>query len=118
MTAPKTLVWDEHDITQAKIRDYLDSGIAATEKEAQELACNDTELLEYEYEDFLEDFDAILRHISAGGLFYVEGRNMGWRHLSGHLGLAADNALSFPACCARVLSFYNLETCGADAGAR
>lgn len=95
MTAPKTLVWDEHAITQAKMRDYIESGIAATEDEAFALAAHDDELLEFEYDDFLEDFDAILRHICKDGLYYVEGRNMGWRHLSGHLGLAAGSAHDF-----------------------
>jgi hypothetical protein len=95
MTAPKTLNWDEHAIAQAKAQDYLESGIATTEKEAFEMSISDSELLEFEYDDFLEDFTAILTHISKGGLFYVEGRNMGWRHLSGHLGLAASNARDF-----------------------
>jgi hypothetical protein len=95
MTAPKTLIWDEHEITQAKMRDYLESGIAATENEAFELAANDHELLEYEYEDFLEAFGNILGHINKDGLFFVEGRNMGWRHLSGHLGLVAPDARAY-----------------------
>jgi hypothetical protein len=95
MTAPTTLTWDEHAIAQAKAKDYLESGIAATEKEAFEMSISDSELLEFEYGDFLEDFSAILKHISKDGLFYVEGRNMGWRHLSGYLGLAAGNAREF-----------------------
>lgn len=66
MTAPKTLTWDECEIAQTKAQDYLASGIAA-----------------------------ILRHISKDGLFYMEGRNMGWRHRSGHIGLAADTARAF-----------------------
>ena len=111
MTAPKTLVWDEHEITQAKARDYLDSGVAENEQEAQDLACNDAELLEYEYDDFLEGFDAILRHICSGGLFFVEGRNMGWRHLSGHLGLAAGNARAFIAKAFPRTSEWTLKGC-------
>lgn len=95
MTAPKTLVWDEHEITQSKMREYLESGIAATETEAHDLAANDHELLEFEYEDFLEAFGDILAHISKDGLYFVEGRNMGWRHLSGHLGLSAADARAY-----------------------
>ncbi len=95
MNAPKTLTWDEHAIAQAKALDYLESGIASTDKDAYEMAISDNDFLEFEYEDFLERFTAVLQHISKDGLFYVEGRNMGWRHLSGHLGFAADNARAF-----------------------
>lgn len=95
MTAPKTLVWDEHEITQTKMRDYLESAIAVTETEAHDLAANDHELLEYAYEDFIEDFDAILAHISKDRLYFVEGSNMGWRRLSGHLGLSALDARAY-----------------------
>lgn len=95
MTAPKTLTWDEHEIAQAKARQYLEDGLASTDKEAFEMSITDYELMEFEYDDFLDDFTAILRHICKDGLFYVEGRNMGWRHLSGHLGLAAADARAF-----------------------
>jgi len=95
MTAPKTLIWDEHAITQAKAQDYLESGLANTSEEALEMSISDSELMEFEYDGFLEDFTAILKHISQDGLFYIEGRNMGWRHLSGHLGLAASDARAF-----------------------
>ena len=95
MTAPTTLTWDENEIAQTKAKDYLESGIAKTDKEAFEMSISDSELMEFEYDDFLEDFTAILQHISKDGLFYMEGRNMGWRHLSGHHGLAASNARDF-----------------------
>ena len=95
MTAQQTITWDEHAIVQAKANDYLASGIAKTDKEAFEMSITDGELMEFEYDGFLEDFTAILKHISKDGLFYVEGRNMGWRHRSGHLGLAVENASAF-----------------------
>ncbi|MFH1157942.1 MAG: hypothetical protein V1721_03545 [Pseudomonadota bacterium] len=95
MTAQQTITWDEQAIAQAKAQEYLESGLAATDKEAFEMSITDGELMEFEYDDFLEDFTAILKHISKDGLFYVEGRNMGWRHRSGHLGLEADNARAF-----------------------
>jgi hypothetical protein len=95
MTAPKTLIWDEHAIVQAKALNYLETGIAKTDKEAFEMSINDGELMEFEYDDFLDDFTAILQHISKNGLFFIEGRNIGWRYLSGHLGLVASNARDF-----------------------
>jgi hypothetical protein len=95
MTAPKTLLWDENEIKQAKALDYIKSGIAQSQTEAHELGAHDAELLEFAFHDFLEDFDAILRHISKDDLFFIEGRNMGWRHLSGHLGLTACDARVF-----------------------
>ena len=95
MTAPQTLIWDESEIIEAKAKDYIESGIAESQTEAYDLAANDAELIEFAYDDFLEGFDAILRHICKDGLFFVEGRNMGWRHLSGHLGLAVPDARAY-----------------------
>jgi hypothetical protein len=53
------------------------------------------DLAQIAFEDFLEEFDSILHKISPSGFFFVEGRNMGWRHLSGHLDVSAKDARSF-----------------------
>jgi hypothetical protein len=47
------------------------------------------------FREFLGEFSFILQQISPAGFFFVEGRNMGWRHLSGHLGVSARDARSF-----------------------
>lgn len=93
--SPCSLLWDEYALITDKSRDLLESGVAADESEALEMASLDYEMLEFEFEDFLETFDGILKDISPQGLFFVEGRNMGWRHLSGSLDFAAHNARSF-----------------------
>ena len=54
-------------------------------------------LKEFEFEDFLESFDHILRRISPKGRYFVAGENMGWRHLSGTAIIDAQNARSFMA---------------------
>lgn len=89
------LVWDEHEIIKAQARYLLEEGEAANENEAFEMACGDNDHVCFEYEDFLEDFSAILKRLSPKGCFHIEGQNMGWRHLSGELDLDAQDAQSF-----------------------
>ena len=89
------LVWDEHEIIQEQMRYLLEEGEAADEKDAFEMACCDSDHIGFEYDDFLEDFSAILKKLSKKGRYHIEGRNMGWRHLTGELELEADDAQGF-----------------------
>lgn len=89
------LVWDEHEIIQAQARYLLEEGEATDEKDAFEMACCDSDLISFEYDDFLADFSAILKKLSKKGRFHIEGRNMGWRHLSGELDLDVEDAQGF-----------------------
>lgn len=96
--APKTtysLLWDETAIIDDKAKDLLESGIAETESEAFEMASLDYDLIEWEFDDFLEEFERILRRISSKGRYFVAGENMGWRHLSGTAIVEASDARSF-----------------------
>lgn len=72
------LIWDESD--------YFD------EIEDEH---NLADLTQIAFENFLEEFSFILQQISPAGFFCVEGRNMGWRHLSGHLDVTAGEATEF-----------------------
>lgn len=92
---PYSLLWDECDFIASKSQELLESGIAETENDAYELAALDHEMLEFEFEDFLEKFDSILKEISSAGCFFVKGRNMGWRHRTGSLDLMAADARAF-----------------------
>lgn len=56
---------------------------------------NLADLTQISFENFLEEFSFILQQISPAGFFFVEGRNMGWRHLSGHLDVTAGEAVEF-----------------------
>ena len=89
------LVWDEHEIIKEQARYLLEEGEATDEKDAFEMACCDSDHISFEYDDFLEGFSAILKKLSKKGRFHVEGRNMGWRHLSGELEPDADDAQRF-----------------------
>lgn len=53
------------------------------------------DLTQIAFENFLEEFGFILQQISPAGFFFVEGRNMGWRHLSGYLDVCAGDANEF-----------------------
>lgn len=91
----ESLIWSEFDCIAARATEYLENKDANTEKEAFEMACQDTESLSFEYDEFLFQFDSILHQISESGFFFVEGRNIGWRHLSAQLNVTARNAIEF-----------------------
>jgi hypothetical protein len=96
--APKTtysLLWDEAATIDNKAKDLLESGIAETESEAHEMASLDYDLIEWEFDDFLEDFGRILHRISPKGQYFVMGKNMGCRHLSGTASVEAADAHAF-----------------------
>ena len=95
MNSCQSLVWSEFDCIEARAAEYLENSQASSEKDAFEMACLDSDSLSFEYDDFLSEFDSILHKISESGFFFVEGRNMGWRHLSGYLGVSAGDARSF-----------------------
>lgn len=90
-----TITWDEIEIANASAAEFLAAEIAETEDEAFSMAISDYEVIEWEFEDFKEQLKTILGDISPEGLFYVKGRNMGWRRLSGHAEIKADSAESY-----------------------
>lgn len=53
------------------------------------------DLIQIFFENFLGEFSSILQQISPSGFFFVEGRNMGWRHLSGQMDVTAGDAREF-----------------------
>lgn len=90
-----SLIWDEAAIIDDKAKDLLESGVAESESEAFEMASLDYDLIEWEFDDFLEEFERILRRISSKGRYFVAGKNMGWRHLSGTAIIEASDARAF-----------------------
>ncbi len=60
-----SLLWDEASIIDDKAKDLLESGVAESESEAFEMASLDYDLIEWEFDDFLEEFERILRRISS-----------------------------------------------------
>jgi hypothetical protein len=91
----QTITWDENEIAQGRAREFLDAKIAETENEAFEMAITDSDWMEWEFEDFKDQLKSILDDISPEGRFYVEGRNMGWRRLSGHAEIEASSAENY-----------------------
>ncbi len=91
----QSIIWDEYEIAQFRAKEFLDSEEAKNEEEALEMALSDGDMIQWEFEDFKEQFSQILKDISPEGLFYVEGKNMGWRRLSGHAEISANSAKNF-----------------------
>lgn len=90
-----SLLWDEVAIINDKAKDLLESGVAETESEAFDMASLDYDLIEWEFDDFLEEYERILRRISSKGQYFIEGENMGWRHLSGWAIIEAADVSTF-----------------------
>lgn len=89
------LAWDEFKIIDDQARYLLAEGEAADIMQALEMAACDSDHICFEYDYFLEDFSDVLKALSPEGRFHIEGRNMGWRHLSGKLDIEAGDAQSF-----------------------
>lgn len=90
------LSWDEYELAKQRAEDILANGDAENEADAQAQAYEDLDWWDSVFEEFLNDFWEILRDISPECHFYVEGHNMGWRHLSGHAAdIKADNAREY-----------------------
>ena len=61
------IVWDEFKTIEHHASYLLQEGEAATEKEAFDMACSDSDFIGLEYDDFIAEFSAILKKISAKG---------------------------------------------------
>jgi len=51
--------------------------------------------MEWEFEDFKDRLADILKEISSQGRYFVKGRNMDWRHISGFAHIEAQSAEVF-----------------------
>jgi hypothetical protein len=91
----QTLTWDESEILRELAQDLIEQGEAPDFDTAFERVCEDPYIFESDFECFLSDFWEILQDISPDGYFHVEGRNMGWRHLSGHADVKVNSAIDY-----------------------
>ncbi len=73
----QSITWDEYEIAHFRAKEFLDSEEAKNEEEALEMALSDGDIIQWEFEDFKEQFSQILKDISPEGLFYVEGKKYG-----------------------------------------
>lgn len=86
--------WDEGEVINAIVRDYMLEDTSLKEKETYRLA-NQSELVADEFEYFLETFSELLSGISQSGDFYVRGYDLGWQKRSGSAKVSARNAREF-----------------------
>ncbi len=91
-----SLLWDETELVEQRASELQETGgHACAQQDAFDMALADADLLAIAFEDFQDEFSAVLRALSPQGHFHIEGRYMGWRRLSGFLDLQADDACTF-----------------------
>ena len=76
--------WDTCAIAQERAFILRQDDPALSDEEAFCQACLDTDIMQMEWDWLLEDLTSVLAELSPEGWFHAEGRNMGWRRLSGH----------------------------------
>lgn len=81
------LVWDTCDITQQQATFLVDNGEAEDEEEGFRMACEDQDLLDFEWESLTECLTETMQEINPEGRWHAEVENFGWRNLRGLCGL-------------------------------
>lgn len=89
------LVWDTYEIVAYQARYLVESGAAKDEDEAFARACNDQDLMDWEWESLLQVLTDKLHDINPRGYWHAEVENFGWRRLSGYSDFRADDGKTF-----------------------
>lgn len=87
MSTKKALLasWDTLEIIEAQVENLKESGEwpDKTDKELFNLASDDSDLFEIEWDYFTQNVTDILAERHPSGFFRVEGRNLGWQGRAG-----------------------------------
>jgi len=93
------LVWDTCEIAreQAKflVEQAKEEGKTLDEEQAFELATNDYDLYQFEWDCLCDELTEIMSRINPDGRWYCEVSNFGWRHLDGHCRFKAESGRVF-----------------------
>jgi hypothetical protein len=89
------LVWDTHDILVNQARYLVDEGQAKNEDEGFDMACQDQDLMAWEWECLTDELTETLKEINPGGSWHAEVENFGWRRLSGYSNFKAEDGKEF-----------------------
>ena len=87
--------WDTCAIAMDRALILRQDDPALSDEEAFSQACLDADIMQMEWDWLLEDLTAVLSELSPEGWFHAEGRNMGWRRLSGHKTFRAPDGQTF-----------------------
>jgi hypothetical protein len=89
------LVWDTCAIAEHQAKFLVETGEAANEDEGFALACADSDLYTFEWEDLTECLTEALNEINPDGYWHAEVANFGWRNQIGYSDFKATNGETF-----------------------
>lgn len=78
------LVWDTYQIAKRQATYLVEIGEAADEDEGFSMACADSDLYTFEWEDLTDFLTETLKEINPDGYWHAEVENFGWRRQSGY----------------------------------
>lgn len=87
--------WDSCAIAQRQAEFLREQDPGISEAAAFAQACADSDLYQWEWQDLIDALTETLCEIAPDGRFRAEGRNMGWRHLSGYKDFTAMDGRAF-----------------------
>lgn len=89
------LVWDTCDILLHQAKFLADNGEADDEDEGFRMACEDQDLLDFEWESLTDYLTEILQDMNPDGYWHSEVEKFGWRKLNGYAEFEADDGKTF-----------------------
>ncbi|WP_404360409.1 hypothetical protein [Methylotuvimicrobium sp. KM1] len=89
------LVWDTCDIAIQQAKILLEHGEADDEDDAFRKACEDQDLLDFEWESLTDCLSETLQAINPDGYWHAEVEKFGWRKLNGYADFQAGNGKTF-----------------------
>lgn len=89
------LVWDTSDIASRQSKHLVEIGEVDNEEEGFQLACQDSDLLTFEWESLTEFLTETLKTVSSDDYWRAEVRDFGWCKLTGYTEFEADNGSDF-----------------------
>lgn len=89
------LVWDTCDMTQQQAKFLVENGEADDEDEGFRIACEDQDLLDFEWESLTDCLTEFMKEMNPEGRWHAEVENFGWRNLNGYADFEADDGKTF-----------------------
>jgi hypothetical protein len=89
------LVWDTCDIASRQSKHLVEIGEVDNEEKGFELACQDSDLLTFEWESLTECLTETLNSFNSEGHWRADVENFGWLNQQGYTEFEADNGSDF-----------------------
>lgn len=89
------ITWDTRDIIKYHAEYLREEDETLSEEKAWDLAAQDYDLFEHEWDCLLESLERIMKEINEDGYWHVRAEDFGWQNLSGWTKFQTDSAKTF-----------------------